>query len=83
MACDDDNPFAWYQLGTVYELQGDEARAALATAEQASLTGDAKRAAMSARYAMAGIPKTSPDWIRAADIAMTSQNDLDDKKHHR
>lgn len=83
VARDDDNPFAWYQLGTVYELQGDEARAALATAEQASLTGDTKRAAQSARFAMAGIPKTSPDWIRAADIAMISQNDLDDKKHKR
>ncbi|MBS0479409.1 MAG: M48 family metalloprotease, partial [Proteobacteria bacterium] len=34
---DDDNPFAWYQLGTVYELKGDTARAMLATAERASM----------------------------------------------
>ena len=83
VARDDDNPFAWFQLGSVYEAQGDEARAALATAEQASLTGDSRRAVTSARYAMAGIPQNTPDWIRAQDIAMTSQNDLDDQKHHR
>ena len=75
---DDDNPFAWYQLGTAYELTGDTARAALATAEQASLTGDSRRAAVSARYALANIPANSTDWIRAQDIAMTAQNDMDD-----
>ena len=78
MARDDDNPFAWFQLGSAYEATGDEARAALATAEQASLTGDSKRAAQSARFALAGIPPNTPDWIRAQDIAMTAQNDLDD-----
>ena len=51
---DDDNPFAWYQLGTVYELKGDTARAMLATAERASMTGDMRTAVYSARGAMAG-----------------------------
>jgi len=82
---DDDNPFAWYQLGTAYELTGDTARAALATAERASMTGDSRTAASSARYAMANIPANSSDWIRAQDIAMTAQNDMDDnpKKYKR
>ena len=71
---DDENPFAWYQLGTVYELTGDTARAALATAERASMTGDNRTAQTSARYAMANIPANTPDWIRAQDIAMTAQN---------
>ncbi|MGI4948594.1 MAG: M48 family metalloprotease [Janthinobacterium lividum] len=83
VARDDDNPFGWYQLGQVYALQGDDARAALATAEQASLTGNPKLAAYTARRAMAGIPQNSADWIRASDIAMTSQNDLDDGRKHR
>ncbi|MEH3046590.1 M48 family metalloprotease [Sphingomonas adhaesiva] len=74
---DDENPFAWFQLGTVYELTGDEARAALASAERASMTGDHRTAVDRARYAMAGLPRNSPDWIRAQDIAMTSQNDVD------
>lgn len=80
VARDDDNPFAWYQLGTVYELKGDQARAMLATAERASLTGDARTAAYSARGAMQGLPPNTPDWIRAQDIALTSQNEIDDSK---
>ena len=30
---DNDNPFAWYQLGIVYDREGDQPRAALATSE--------------------------------------------------
>jgi len=69
---DDDNPWAWMQLGTAYEQSGDEPRAALATAERAQLMGDQRTAMQSARFAMAGIPANSADWIRAQDIAMTS-----------
>ncbi|QNE30651.1 M48 family metalloprotease [Sphingomonas sp. NBWT7] len=83
VARDDQNPFAWQQLGTVYEMTGDSARAALATAERASMMGDASTAAMSARNAMAGIPQNTPDWIRAQDIAMTSQNELGSKRKRR
>lgn len=81
---DDENPFAWLQLGTVYELTGDTGRAALATAERASMTGDSRTAVQRARYAMAALPKNTPDWIRAQDIAMTSQDQVDkDKKNRR
>ncbi|HEU4962231.1 MAG TPA: M48 family metalloprotease [Sphingomonas sp.] len=80
VARDDDNPFAWYQLGTAYAATGDEARASLATAESAALQGDDRLAVLSAQRAMAGIPANTPDWIRAQDIAMTSQNAIDDKK---
>lgn len=79
-ARDDDNPFAWYQLGTAYARTGDQPRAELATAESAAMEGDDRLAVMSARQAMAGLPPNSPDWIRAQDIAMTSGNALDDKK---
>ena len=80
---DDDNPFGWYQLGTAYELSGDSARASLAAAEQASLTGQTARAVMAARSAMGALPQNSSDWIRAQDIALTGQNQLDDGKHRR
>jgi predicted Zn-dependent protease len=80
---DDDNPFGWYQLGTVYELRGDSARALLATAEQASMTGNTALAVYSARGAMAGLPANTPDWIRAQDIALTGQNELDMKKRRK
>lgn len=74
---DDDNPWAWTQLGTVYERKGDEPRTALATAERANLTGDARTALGASRAAMAGLPKGSSDWIRAQDIYLVSQTEMD------
>ena len=53
---DNDNPFAWYQLGIVYDREGDRARAALATAERNNLEGEPKLALASAEMAMMGIP---------------------------
>ena len=69
---DEDNPFAWVQLGTAYEQLGDTPRAALATAERASMMGDNRTAIQSARYALANLPPNTSEWIRAQDIAMTS-----------
>ena len=83
VARDEENPFAWYQLGVVYERKGDTARAMLATAERASLTGDLRTAATAARGALAGLPPNSTDWIRAQDIALTTQNQLQDAKGRR
>jgi predicted Zn-dependent protease len=80
VARDTDNPFAWLNLGTVYDRQGDEPRTALATAERASLIGDPGTAFISARRAMAGLPQGSSDWVRAQDIAMVSQTALEDSK---
>ena len=37
---DNRNPFAWYQLGIIYDREGDVARAALSTAERSNLEGD-------------------------------------------
>ena len=73
---DNENPFAWYQLGIIYDHEGDESRAALATAERSNLEGDPKLALASARMAMRGIPAGSPDYIRAQDIAMVSCAEL-------
>ena len=78
---DNENPFAWLQLGMIYERQGDRARAALAMAESRNLEGKPKLALASAKLAMAGIPRGTPDFIRAQDIALVSQAELDkDKK---
>lgn len=78
---DNDNPFAWMQLGVVYDHEGDEPRASLATAERSNLEGKPKLALSSARMAMAGIPKGTPDFLRAQDIAMVSEAEL--KKNKR
>jgi predicted Zn-dependent protease len=73
VARDNDNPFAWYQLGIVYDREGDQPRAALATAERYSLQGQPGLALPNAEQAMMGLPVGTPDWIRAQDIAMVSR----------
>jgi predicted Zn-dependent protease len=80
---DNDNPFAWYQLGVVYDREGDQPRAALASAERSNLQGDDKLALASARMAMAGLPQGTPDYLRAQDIAMVSENALKKGKGRR
>ena len=77
---DDDNPFAWYQLGIIYDHEGDTARAALATAERSNIEGDPKLALVSAQMAMQGIPQGSPDYLRAQDIAMVSCTQMKEDK---
>ncbi|WP_429591802.1 M48 family metalloprotease [Sphingomonas zeicaulis] len=83
VARDNDNPFAWYQLGVVYEREGDRPRAALATAERYNMMGQARLALTSAQMAMSGIPEGSSDWLRAQDIAMVSQAQVEQEKRRR
>ena len=77
---DNDNPFAWYQLGIVYDREGDQPRAALATAERNNLEGKNKLALASAKMAMAGLRPGTPDYLRAQDIAMVSEAELKKSK---
>jgi predicted Zn-dependent protease len=80
---DNDNPFAWYQLGIVYDQEGDSARAALATAERSNLQGENKLALSSAKMAMAGLPAGTPDYLRAQDIALVSEEAVKKDKKKR
>jgi predicted Zn-dependent protease len=73
---DNEDPFAWYQLGIIYDQEGDSGRAALATAERSNLQNDPKLALASAQMAMKGIPAGTPDYLRAQDIAMVSRAEL-------
>jgi len=73
---DNQDPFAWYQLGIIYDREGDDGRAALATAERSNLEDNPKLAYASAQMAMKGIPPNTPDWLRAQDISMVSKTEL-------
>ena len=73
VARDRENPFAWYQLGVVYERRGDTARAALATAERYSMMGQDAMAMRSADAALQGLKPGTVDYLRAQDIAMVSR----------
>ncbi len=77
---DNDNPFAWYQLGVVYTAKGDEPRASLATAERYILTGQPRLALSSAEMAMGGITQGTPDWLRAQDIALVARARLESER---
>ncbi len=80
IARDRENPFAWYQLGVIYDRTGDQPRAALAAAERYSLEDNPRGAAANARLALAGLSKGTPDWIRAEDISLVAGDRLDKKK---
>jgi predicted Zn-dependent protease len=80
---DNENPFAWNELGVVYEYQGDTARAAMASAEGAYLQNRPRVALANAKIAMGGLPKGTPDWLRAQDIAMITETVVKDEKRRR
>jgi predicted Zn-dependent protease len=80
---DREDPLAWYALGVIYAQQGDEAHAALATAERYAMEGKDELARMNAETAMRGIPQGTTDYLRAEDIAVSSGNDMDDKMRHK
>lgn len=83
VAKDNDNPFAWYQLGVVYDRTGDPARAAMASAERFHLEGRARLALANAELAVRTLPTGTPDWIRAQDIALVSREQVADEKRKR
>lgn len=81
---DGENPFAWYQLGVIYTQEGDQARAALASAERYNLEGQARPALAAADLAMRGLPPGSADYLRAQDISLISRTQAEkDKKDHK
>jgi predicted Zn-dependent protease len=77
------NPFAWYQLGVVYEARGDIPRARLASAEQQVMNRLYPQALANAQAAEAYLPYGSPDWIRAQDVALEARAELEQIKKRR
>ena len=77
------NPFAWYQLGVVYEARGDIPRARLASAEQQVMNRLYPQALANAQAAEAYLPYGSPDWIRAQDVALEARAELERLKDRR
>jgi predicted Zn-dependent protease len=83
VAKDRENPFAWYQLGVVYEARGDTPRARLASAEQQVMNRQMPLALASAQAAEASLPKGSPDWLRAQDIAFQARAAIEQDRKRR
>lgn len=77
------NPFAWYQLGVVYEARGDIPRARLASAEQQVMNRLYPQALANAQAAQAYLPYGSADWIRAQDVALEARAELERVRNRR
>ncbi len=80
---DKENPFTWYQLGVIYEAKGDIPRARLASAEQQLMNMQLPEAVRSAEAAEAALPKGTPDWLRAQDIAMSARAMIERQRKSR
>lgn len=77
------NPTAWYLLGRIYNSQGDLPRARLASAETQIMTGDPGAALQNAQAASASLPESTPDWLRANDIAMEARAQIEQRSKRR
>ena len=80
---DNQDPFAWYQLGIIYDREGDPARARWRPRSAATSRASPRWRWPAPQMAMKGIPPGTPDWLRAQDIAMVSKAELakKDKKY--
>jgi len=83
VARDRENPDAWYQLGVVYNANGDAPRARLASAEQQVMQQQWPMALGSAEAALGGLPAGSADALRAQDIAMQARAEIERRKKRK
>lgn len=68
VAKEPDNAFAWRELAQARNLQGDEAQAQLASAEQNFAIGNYPAALSFAERARRSLPRNTPSYQRAADL---------------
>jgi predicted Zn-dependent protease len=73
------NDLAWHQLGIVYTRNNMETDASLATAELFSLYGRFYEARYYAGLAAQDLPEGTPRWIRAQDILVFAENELEER----
>ena len=70
---DNANAQVLQDLAMAYARQGDNGKAALATAERFALSGRLKDARLLAERSMGLLPKGSPGWRKAQDIVSVAQ----------
>lgn len=74
-----DNAFAWRELAQARSERGEEALAQLASAEQSFALGDYGLALSFAERARRALPRNTPDYQRALDIATFAGNEMRDQ----
>ncbi len=76
VAKEPDNAFAWRELAQARNLQGDEAQAQLASAEQNFAIGNYPAALSFAERARRSLPRNTPAYQRAADLVNFSTENV-------
>lgn len=71
------NSFGWKQASMAYHRNNDAGMTHYSTAQHFLLTGDIRGAMINARKAIDLLPKESPKWIKAQDILMAGQMNMD------
>ena len=71
-----DNAFAWRELAQARNLQGDEAQAELASAEQNFAIGNYPAALSFAERARRSLPRNTPSYKRAIDLVSFSSEQV-------
>lgn len=78
-----DNAMAWYYLADAYAREGDDANAALATAERYFAIEQYAQAMSFAKRAQAKLKEGTNDWQRANDILAIAQAEGGGKRRDR
>lgn len=71
---DRSNSFAWFSLAKAYSWLDMQPEASLATAERFYSLGAPGQAAVHARRALDGFKTGTPEWLRAQDILLVSED---------
>jgi predicted Zn-dependent protease len=75
-----DNGMAWYYLADAYSRTGNDAMAALATAERYYALRQYQQAMNFSQRALKKLAEGSNDWQRANDILSIAQSEAKNKK---
>jgi predicted Zn-dependent protease len=80
LTAEPDNGMAWYYLADAYSRTGDDAMAALATAERYYAIKSYPQAMQFAQRAQGKLKEGSNDWQRANDILAVAQGEAGEQK---
>jgi len=72
---DDENSVAWRLLSQAYDSRGRNGLARYATAEYNYIEGDRRQALIFALRARDLLERNTPEWRRANDIVLATEND--------
>jgi predicted Zn-dependent protease len=72
---DDQNSVAWRLLAQAYDARGRDGLARYATAEYNYIEGDRRQALIFALRARELLERNTPEWRRANDIVLATEND--------